>query len=173
MILDISLSCILKTSVFLIDLVERIRHRKKKIGLYVPLELKGELKRLLANQKEVALLDIDDEIYTMVKETDREKLLQDSALKKVVREKLIKLSFKEYCTHFKKLIYITSDPELVRKNFRNKLFLVPNEVYSTTAAVTYNRDYMDLLVKEKDVKKNVKYFDSILTMFNVIHGEIC
>jgi hypothetical protein len=173
MILDISLSCILKTSVFFIDLLEKIRYRKKKVGLYVPAPLKQDVKRLLSNQKDVASLDIDDEVFSLVKDSERQKLIEDSALKKVVREKLIKLSFKEYATHFTKLIYISSDPELIRKNFRNKLFLIPNEVYTTTTNTEFNHDYMNLLLKEKDVKKNFKYFDSLATVLNTVHGQFC
>lgn len=174
MILDISLSCILKTGVLLVEILEKIRYRKKRLGVYVPEELKGELVKFLANYTQVAILDIDTEIFTMIKTEDRQKVLADKSLQKVVREKLIKLTFKEYCQHFDKLIYISSNPQLIRSNFKNKLFLVPHEIFMTANPLkTYNKELLQLLVKEKDIKKDVKSFDSISSLLNIMCSKIC
>jgi hypothetical protein len=174
MILDVSLSCLLKTSVFLIDLFEKIRYRKKKIGVYVPEELKPTLVKFLSSYNNVAVLDIDNDVFTLIKQEDRPKILADKSLQKVVRERLIKLSFKEYVQHFDKLVYITSNPQLVRKNFRNKVFLVPNAIYlNTNELKTFNGDLFALLEKEKDVKKKLLSFDSLTSLLHIASIKLC
>jgi hypothetical protein len=158
--------------VILADILEKLRYRKKKLGIYCPEELKPVLIKFLSNFTNVATLDIDTEVFTLIKTEDRNKLT-DKSLKIVVREKLIKLCFKEYCSHFDKLIYISSDASLIKKNFRNKLFCIPNEVYTTQNDMkNYNNDLIQLIAKEKCVKKNKKLFDSVSDLLNIISQKI-
>lgn len=169
MILDVSISCILKTSVFLFGLIEMVKHRKKRIGLYVPEELKAEVMRFLSNYQQLATLDIDTDVFTLIKQEDRNKVMSDKSLQKVVREKLIILSFKEYADHFKKLIYISSDPALILQNFKNRLFLIPSPIFlSTNKIEKYNKELMTLLSKEKQFKKGMVTFDTNVNLLTVL-----
>lgn len=173
MILDISIACILKYSLAMIPFLEAVFYRHRKVGLYVPEELKADVVKFLKTNTKVATLDIDSEIFTMVKTEERGKLTNDDSLKKVVREKLIKICFKEYVSHFKKLVFISSDINLIKENFKNSVYYLPDAIFCLENKLTsYNKDLVDLMAKDKKVKKKTFYFNCKTALYNLINQLI-
>jgi hypothetical protein len=173
MILDISIACILKYSLAFVPLLESLFYRHRKVGLYVPEELKADVIKFLQGNNKVATLDCDAEIFTMVKTEDRGKLTNDNSLKKVIREKLIKITFKEYVSHFKKLVYVSSDINLIKDNFKNCIYYLPDNVFCMENQLkSYNKDLVDLMAKDKKVKKKTMYFNCKTALYNLINGFI-
>lgn len=173
MILDISIACILKYSLAFIPILEGLFYRHRRVGFYVPEELKADVIKFLKTNTKVATLDIDSEIFTMVKAEERGKLTSDDALKKVIREKLIKICFKEYVSHFKKLVFISSDINLIKDNFKNSVYYLPDTIFCMENQLkSYNKDLVDLMAKDKKVKKKTFYFNCKTALFNLINSII-
>lgn len=171
MLLDLSIACILKYSLAVFPFLETLFHRKKRIGIYVPEEIKADTIKFLQQNNKIATLDCDSEVFQLVRSEDRGKLTSDVALKKIVREKLIKICFKEYCHHFKKIVYFSSDINFIRENFKNSFYYLPDAVYiNENKMPNYNKELIDLVAKEKKIKKKVHYFNCRTELLNLLNN---